>query len=228
MTEDEARGWLNEQPWYDPTAAARLEQFVALVLDEADRQNLISSASREEIWSRHIVDSAQLLSLMGTDGGGLWIDLGTGAGFPGIVIACIRSAPIQLIEMRQLRAAFLERCVETLGLDHAQVSTAKVERVPSVKAEVISARAYAPLERLLPSAHHLSDENSCWLLPKGRSAVAEIEAVRRDWQGLFHVEQSITDPESAIVKINKLSRKYAPRPSVHRAYQTPTARWRGK
>lgn len=231
MTEDEALNWLAAQPWYDARVGARLQKFVELVLAEADRQNLISSASRQEIWSRHIVDSAQLLPLAGEDAnGGLWIDLGTGAGFPGMVVACARSAPIELVEMRPLRAAFLERCLSALELDNVTVSTTKVERLRSeLPASIISARAYAPLDRLLASAVHLSDEKTTWLLPKGRSAVREVEAIRRDWTGMFHVEQSITDADSAIVTITALRRKYAVRPPAHQlAPRKSAARWRGK
>jgi len=230
MTEEEARSWLAAQSWYDQHVADRLALFADLVLDEADRQNLISAASRDQIWSRHIVDSAQLLNLTTDQTDGLWIDLGTGAGFPGIVVACVRSAPIKFVEMRPLRSAFLVKCIHALALPHAEVCSTKVERVEADRpAQIISARAYAPLDRLLPSASHLGDESSRWLLPKGRNAMREVEAVRRDWQGVFHVEQSITDAESAIVTIHKLSRKYPVRaPGLSAAKRMTTARWRGK
>ena len=210
MTEDEARAWLDAHGWWEGEAGDRLRQFVALVLDEADRQNLISAASREQMWARHIVDSAQLLPLAQAgqgdgDPGGLWVDLGTGAGFPGLVIACLRDAPMQLVEVRPLRVAFLQRCVEALGLTHVHVIGSKVEKCRvDAPAQVISARAYAPLDRLLASAVHLCDEKTLWLLPKGRQGEKELEIVRRDWQAAFHVEQSITDPESVIVTIQSL------------------------
>lgn len=208
MTEDEARAWLDAHGWWAGAVGERLRGFVALVLDEADRQNLISAASREQMWARHIVDSAQLLPLAQAgqgDAGGLWVDLGTGAGFPGLVIACLRDAPMQLVEVRPLRVAFLQRCVDALGLTHVHVIGSKVEKCRvDAPAQVISARAYAPLDRLLASAVHLCDEKTLWLLPKGRQGEKELEIVRRDWQAAFHVEQSITDPESVIVTIQSL------------------------
>ena len=223
MTEEEAQTWLSAHGWWDGAAGDRLRHFVTLVLEEADRQNLISAGSRSQIWSRHVVDSAQLIPLLSTlegrrasaSGGeavspapsDLWVDLGTGAGFPGMVIGCLREQPIQLVEMRPLRVDFLRRCVAALGLVHVEVVQGKVESARFDRpASVISARAYAPLDRLLTSAHHLADENTVWLLPKGRSSEKELEIIRSDWQAVFHVEQSITDTESAIVTIQNLRR----------------------
>lgn len=210
MTEEDAQAWLNGRGWWQGEAGDRLRSYAALLLDEADRQNLISTASRDQLWARHIVDSAQLLP-MAQDADGLWVDLGTGAGLPGIVIACLRSTPLLMIEARPLRVAFLQRCIDSLGLTHARVVGDKVERVQlDDPAAVISARAFAPMDRLLGSAAHFTDSSTIWLLPKGRNAQNELEIAQRDWQASFHVEQSITDPESAIVTLTALSSKKAP------------------
>jgi 16S rRNA (guanine527-N7)-methyltransferase len=231
MTEAEAQAWLMARGWWESEGGDRLRAFIALLLAEADRQNLISAASRAEMLARHIVDSAQLLALAPADHAAkLWVDLGTGAGLPGLVIACLRPAPIVMIEARPLRVAFLEHCVATLGLRHARVIGDKVERVTlDAPAGIVSARAYAPMERLLPSAVHLADSSTAWLLPKGRNAQKELAIAQRHWQALFHVEQSVTDPESAIVIIQSL--RQAPNgqapsgqaPSGRRASGRPTA-----
>lgn len=224
MTELEAQEWLAQRGWWQSPQGEKLRRFASLVLEEADRQNLISAASRDQILARHIVDSAQLLELVPNEdvNNGLWIDLGAGAGFPGIVIACLRDAPIQLIEMRPLRVDFLRKCADELNLPHVEVRSTKVQKTRNVSpATVISARAYAPLERLLASANHLADENTLWLLPKGRSGEKELENIRSDWQAVFHVKQSLTDPESVIVtirdlhKIRKVSR---PAPKRKKTY----------
>lgn len=209
MTEAEAQAWLDARGWWRGEAGDRLRTLVALVLVESDQQNLISAASREQIWARHIVDSAQLLDLAPEAAAtGSWVDVGTGAGFPGMVIACLRPAPITMIEARPLRVGFLQRCIDTLGLANATVLGDKVERVCLPQpAAVISARAYAPLDRLLASAAHLADSSTIWLLPKGRNAQKELEKARRDWQAAFHVEQSITDPGSAIVTLTDLHKR---------------------
>jgi 16S rRNA (guanine527-N7)-methyltransferase len=206
MDEAQAQDWLSGHGWWDGAQGDRLRHFVALLLAESERQNLISASSRDQIWARHIVDSAQLLPLAPpASEAGLWVDLGTGAGLPGLVIACLREAPVMLVEARPLRAHFLSDCVAALGLAHAQVLCDKVERVTlPAPAAVISARAYAPMDRLIASAAHLADSSTAWLLPKGRNAQKELAIARQHWQAAFHVEQSATDPESAIVTISTL------------------------
>lgn len=206
MTEAEAQAWLDAQGWWQGGKGDRLRAYVTLLLEEADRQNLISAGSRAEIWSRHIVDSAQLLGMAPAESAhGLWVDLGTGAGLPGLVVAALRESPVLMIEARQLRVAFLQQCIDALGLTQAKVLCDKVERVRlDHPAAVISARAYAPMDRLLASAAHLADPSTTWLLPKGRNAEKELEIARRDWQAMFHVEQSITDIGSAIVTLTNL------------------------
>lgn len=212
MDEMAAQAWLAQSGWWEGELGERLRGLVDLVLAEADQQNLISRASREEIWARHVVDSAQLLKLKcAASAAGLWLDLGTGAGFPGLVIACLREAPIAMVEVRPLRARFLERCVQQLGLTHARVICDKVERVTlSAPAAVISARAFAPLDRLLASAAHLGDKHTTWVLPKGIHGKKELAIARRDWQAVFHVEHSITSEDSVIVTLTDLERRRAP------------------
>ena len=174
----------------------RLEAFVALLREENARQNLVSAATLERVWDRHILDSAQLLAYAPA-GRASWIDIGSGAGLPGIVIACLVEGPVTLVEPRRLRAEFLHRAVETLGLD-ATVCAVKAERVEG-RFNVITARAVASLTQLLKISAHLSTRKTVWALPKGRSAPAELAEARRAWQGDFRVEPSVTDDESFIV-----------------------------
>lgn len=230
MDEIQAQAWLDAQGWWQGGKGDRLRAFVALLLDEADKQNLISAASRSEIWARHIVDSAQLLTLAPSESAaGLWVDLGTGAGLPGIVIACLRQEPILMIEARPLRVAFLQRCVEQLGLTHARLLCDKVERATiESPAAIISARAYAPMDRLLAAAAHLTDSSTTWLLPKGRNAEKELEIARRDWQAAFHVEQSVTDQESAIVIVRDLREKAAQPTRAKKSGAQRRAMWKAR
>ena len=197
MTEDEASSWVVDR--FGEDAKQRLVVFVDLLVAESANQNLISKSSVAEVWSRHIVDSAQLLTVVNQPSDGLWVDIGTGAGLPGIVIAILRAGLIQMVERRRKRVEFLDHCIDTLGLDNASTSLARVEQIDPRRASVISARAVAALPSLFKSANHLSDKETIWLLPKGQSAQSEVDEARKAWQGSFHVERSITHPDSQIV-----------------------------
>ena len=175
---------------------ARLEQYVSLLTAENERQNLISSQSVEHVWERHIIDSAQLVRYE-PRAGASWVDIGSGAGLPGIVVACLVQGPVTLVEPRRLRAEFLHKVSESLRLD-AEIVCGKAERVEG-RFDVITARAVASLRRLLELSAHLSTRNTVWALPKGRSAEAELAEARRAWQGRFHLEPSVTDPDSFVV-----------------------------
>jgi 16S rRNA (guanine527-N7)-methyltransferase len=199
VTEDEAKAWLHNQFDVSRETWRQLDDFVAILLSAMDEQNLIAESTRAHVWARHIVDSAQLLSLAHGAGSGTWVDLGAGAGLPGIVVACLGTRPVLMIESRRKRVDFLNGVIANLGLKNAQVLGGRVESAPAMDAAVISARAYAPLDKLLRSAMHLSDMDSLWVLPKGRTAQNELEAVCPSWQGMFHVEPSVTDAESAII-----------------------------
>jgi 16S rRNA (guanine527-N7)-methyltransferase len=197
LTEGEAKAWLRDR--FGVSREARLARLADLVRAEAHQQNLIAPSTLESIWVRHIVDSAQLLTLTDGDRAGLWLDIGTGAGFPGLVIACLRNAPILLCEPRKRRAEFLATAVDALDIaDHTSVSARKVEGIAD-HASIISARAVAPLDAMIASAAHLSDRDTLWLLPKGRGAREEVAVACKTWQGSFHVEQSLTQSDSLIV-----------------------------
>ncbi len=195
MTEDEARAWIRSR--YDVPRETKLARFVNLLRDAATSQNLIAPSTLDHIWARHIVDSAQLLKHV--DVRGLWLDIGSGAGLPGIVLAILRDDPVELVEPRKLRTGFLDHAAASLGLHNVTVHTAKIERVPGAKAAVITARAVGHLDQLFAIAAHRADRNTLWVLPKGRNAELEVEVARHAWQGSFHVEQSITASDSLIV-----------------------------
>lgn len=199
MTENEAHDWLVERFGVSRETYARLESFVAALIEESGRQNLISASTVSHIWARHIVDSAQLLTLQSTKPDSLWLDLGTGAGFPGIVIAILSERPVLLVESRRKRSEFLTRQAEALGLANVHVHGGRLEMLETKVAGVISARAFAPLPKLMTLAHRFSQKDTVWLLPKGQSVREELESVRGSWQGAFHVKPSLTDADAAII-----------------------------
>ena len=174
----------------------KLETYASLLREESGRQNLISASTLETLWDRHILDSAQLLRFEPRPGAS-WVDIGSGAGLPGIVVACMLDGPVTLVEPRRLRAEFLHKVAESLKLN-VSVLAAKAERAGG-KYDVITARAVAKLSELLKISAHLSTRNTVWALPKGRSALGELAEARKAWQGTFHVEQSVTDNDSSII-----------------------------
>ena len=183
-----------------------LDRYVALLLDENERQNLIARSTVEEIWERHIADSAQLVRFAPRPDSS-WLDIGSGAGLPGVVIAILTQGPVTLVEPRKLRADFLQRSAADLGLGgRVTVQVAKAERITG-KFDVITARAVASLDSLLRISEHLSTDKTLWLFPKGKSAQKELEEARRSWQGEFRLEPSITSGEAAILVASSVRRK---------------------
>jgi 16S rRNA (guanine527-N7)-methyltransferase len=206
-SEAEARAWLEALPEWDKTVSDRLERLVALLSEENERQNLVAAASLAQVWQRHIADSAQLLVHVPRETSSPWLDLGTGAGFPGLVVAALRpECEVLMVESRVRRAEWLERARIALGLERARVLGMKLEAVPDRKVCVISARAFAPLPRLLALSARFSTADTLWLLPKGRSAQQELDAESR-FRHMFHVEQSLTDPQAGIIVGQVFGRK---------------------
>lgn len=196
MTEDEAHAWLAARNVPRGTFD-RLAEFAGLIRREGTSQNLISASTMGHIWARHIVDSAQLLDQAGE---GDWLDLGSGAGFPGLVIALVGERPITLVESRAKRIVFLRQAAELLGVTkQVTIFGGRAETLPDRPYGVITARAFAPLPRLLSIAHRFSTPQTTWVLPKGRSAARELEEVAGSWQGRFGIAPSVTDSEAAII-----------------------------
>jgi len=199
MTEEEARAWLQSNHNVSRETWDKLELFVALLKDEMVRQNLVSRLSADHMWSRHIVDSAQLLRFA-PQANSTWLDLGTGAGFPGMVVAIMTNHKVLMVESRNRRIEFLEDIINRLEItENAQVLGNKLEKIITQSVEIISARAFAPLDRLIALSHRFSTEKTVWLLPKGKNAVRELRALPPKQQKMFHVEQSLTDPEAGIL-----------------------------
>lgn len=200
MTEEEAKAWLRDRFDVPRETWDRLKQFVAALLEENEQQNLIAASTRDHVWARHIVDSAQLLLHAPENDGGVWLDLGSGPGLPGLVIAILTGWRVDLVESRRGRIAFLHAMIEKLDLTHCAVHGCRLESLDiTVPVSVISARAFAPLDRLFEKAVRFSDARTIWLLPKGKNCQNELQQVRPAWQGEFSIEHSITDPESAIL-----------------------------
>ena len=196
MTEEEARSYVSERS--DDAAFDRLNQYVQLLLDENRRQNLISRSSENSVWSRHIADSAQLLSYIGTSGA--LMDVGSGPGLPGLVLAILQpDRHCVLVEPRKRRHEWLAETARALGLRNVDVRGSGVEKLESFSAGAITARAFAGLDKILTTCARFSHADTLWALPKGSSADSELSQLQPEQQALFHVEQSITNPEAGII-----------------------------
>ncbi len=205
MTENDARGWLAER--FGDGAVDILSKYVDILTHESSVQNLISSTTLPSVWSRHIVDSAQLATLAPSYGA-RWCDIGSGAGLPGLVVAMLIPGEISLVEPRRKRAEFLKAAANRLGLSHVRVCQAKIENADIGGApDIITARAVASLSTIFELTRSISDPSTRFILPKGRTGADELASAKADWQGVFHVERSVSDAESIIVIADGVTRR---------------------
>ena len=196
-SEEAARAFCAERT--DPAGVERLDRFAAMLAEENERQNLVSSASLAMVWQRHFADSLQLLDHVPHETSP-WLDLGSGAGIPGLALACARPATdIVLVESRKRRVEWLIRAAGQLELANCRVAGLRLENVETFPAAAITARAFAPLGKLLHLSARFSTRDTIWLLPKGRSAAQELAEQPAGVREVFHVEQSRTDPQGGIL-----------------------------
>lgn len=188
---------------------ARLDAFVVLLLKWQSKVNLIGRGTEDEIWSRHIADSLQLVEL--APEARVWIDLGSGGGFPGLVIACVLAketgAQVHLVESNLRKAAFLRETVRVLrvpALVHAQ----RIEDFVSSftdSADVVTARALAPLPEIFAYAAPLMKKGAKALFPKGQDVEAELTEAAKSWNIGAKLLPSRTDLRGRILRVDTLS-----------------------
>ena len=196
-TEEEARSFCATR--CDVSAMEKLERLASLLAAENEKQNLVAHATLATVWTRHIADSLQLLDHCPTKVSD-WLDLGSGAGFPGITLAIARpESRFFLVESRKRRIEWLFEVCASLALENCSILGARLENVETFEVSAITARAFAPLGKLLSLSARFSTRSTVWLLPKGRSAVQELNEQPASIRNMFHVEQSATDSEAAIL-----------------------------
>jgi 16S rRNA (guanine527-N7)-methyltransferase len=189
--------------------AERLDCLVGLLLERNQTTNLIAASTIPSIWTRHVADSLQLLALAN---GRVWADLGSGGGFPGLVIACgLADQPdhtVHLVESRAKKAAFLEEAARSAHLP-AIVHTARIEdivdRLPPI--DIVTARAVAPLPKLLGYVFPLVRKGAKALLMKGQDVEAELTEASKYWRFKSQLVPSQTDPAGRILIVSGLERK---------------------
>jgi 16S rRNA (guanine527-N7)-methyltransferase len=185
-----------------PETLAKLRAYESLVIRWSARINLVSRADLENLWPRHIEDSLALIPHIPATTTHA-IDLGAGAGFPGLVLAIATNIPFTLIESDKRKCAFLLDAARELSAP-AKVLNTRIEDAKTPPAPLITARALAPLDKLLALAHpHLAPNGTC-LFPKGATADQEIAGAETHWH--MHLERckNASDPQGAILKVSHL------------------------
>jgi 16S rRNA (guanine527-N7)-methyltransferase len=182
----------------------QLKLYVDLLKDWSARHNLVSARSLDDIWRRHVWDSAQLTAFVPARAATL-VDLGSGAGFPGLVLAeMLRDrASVVLYEATRKKAEFLKIAAARMQLT-VDVRNVRIESGPHEPFDVVTARALAPLDKLLGYAQYFVAKNTVCLFPKGQSVAAELTEARKSWRMKVSQHQSATDPSGVILEIREL------------------------
>lgn len=185
----------------------RLKTYVSLLQHWNPRINLVGRNSLDDVWRRHILDSGQLAAL--APPGRPWIDLGSGAGLPGLILAIMRAGPMHLVEADARKCAFLREAARLTGTDvtihNGRIETVTAELAAQTPA-LITARALAPLPKLLPLVHAMAGSNTMVLLPKGRDVEVELTETSKSWNMRVQRHPSLSDPDGRILQIEGLSR----------------------
>jgi 16S rRNA (guanine527-N7)-methyltransferase len=191
--------------------AERLDAFLAVLLAWQQRINLIAASTEEHLWTRHIADSLQLLAL--APRARVWVDLGSGGGFPGLVIGCALAetagAHVHLVEGNKKKAAFLREAARATGAP-VSVHAAKIENFvkdPPRAIDMVTARALAPLPALLAYAFPLLKTGAYGLFPKGQDVARELTEAAKYWNIQASLALSRTDPKARIVVVRGLEPK---------------------
>jgi 16S rRNA (guanine527-N7)-methyltransferase len=179
----------------------RLESYAALLAERQTQMNLVGPSTIPTMWQRHFRDSAQLLDLVEESARSLeWLDMGSGAGFPGIVLAALGCEHVTLVEATKKKCAFLSEVVQACGLERrVTIRNARLEERFAVRAQIIVARACASLAQLFDWGLPFAAPSTRWLLPKGKSVEDEVHLARSRFDFDFELVQSRTDPNGRIV-----------------------------
>ncbi|MEF3045960.1 16S rRNA (guanine(527)-N(7))-methyltransferase RsmG [Pseudotabrizicola sp. L79] len=188
----------------------RLATYVTMLEKWNRRINLIAKGTAPQVWDRHIADSAQLL-LYAPPLVGHWLDLGSGGGLPGLVVAIMggdrgQVKRVTLVESDARKSVFLSEVARALDLD-VTVLNQRVETLTNQVADVVSARALADLESLFSYAEPHCAAKGVLLFPKGAMHTQEIATAEKSWSFNKHIHQSMTDPNAAVLEIQQLKRR---------------------
>jgi 16S rRNA (guanine527-N7)-methyltransferase len=203
---------------------ARLKAYAGLLTDWNSRHNLVSARSLEDLWQRHFWDSAQLVPLIPKTAKTL-ADIGSGAGFPGLVLAeMLRGqVAVTLYEATAKKCAFLAAAAERMKIP-ITIRNTRTEEAPPQAFDVITARACAPLPKLLTYAQRLTGPNSVCLLLKGQNMGSELTEAHKSWNMMARQIPSLTHPSGMILEVKNLSLKDWAADDLHKKNPHPGGR----
>ncbi|NKB55465.1 MAG: 16S rRNA (guanine(527)-N(7))-methyltransferase RsmG [Alphaproteobacteria bacterium] len=181
----------------------RLTLYSGLLRKWAQRVNLVGKSTLDDVWRRHMLDSAQLLTHIPAASQNL-VDLGSGAGFPGMVLAIMGVPDVHLIESNAKKCAFLREVARLTGAP-VTIHNVRIEAPPPLKADVVTARALAPMPLLFEYAQSYLGPNSICLFLKGRGVEEELTELRKIWNIRENRYRSVTDTEGFILRLEALS-----------------------
>jgi 16S rRNA (guanine(527)-N(7))-methyltransferase RsmG len=183
---------------------AKLHEYLALLIRWNARINLVARGDADALWQRHVLDSVQLAPLLPSMDGPL-VDLGSGAGFPGLVLALLSGRETHLVESDRRKCAFLQETSRILALPRVTIHAARIEATTVPPAAIVSARALAPLPDLLRHAHRILAPGGVALFPKGRTAEQELTAAATGWTMRVERFRSRTEPDSTILRLSEIT-----------------------
>ncbi len=186
----------------------RLEAYVRVLDKWGRRINLVSRASMADVWRRHLLDSEQILDYLPSPCGRL-MDFGSGAGFPGLVLAILGVEGVELVESDGRKCAFLAEVARVAGAS-VTIHNARIEDLPPTPAHVITARAFAPLSKLLQYAHPFWAPHTRLIALKGAHIDKELTAATKYWSMQTERHPSLTDPTGTVLCIEHLQHDKKP------------------
>jgi 16S rRNA (guanine527-N7)-methyltransferase len=184
---------------------ARLEAYAALLTRWSQRINLVGRETLADLWRRHFLDSAQLWPLV-PDGARSLVDLGSGAGFPGLVLAILGMDGVELIEADSRKAAFLREAAR-IAEAPVMIRPCRIAAVPPHPVNVVTARALAPLDRLIGLACPFLGPDTVCLFPKGERAEQELTLARKSWTMTASLHHSMADPRGVVLRLHGIIRE---------------------
>ncbi len=178
----------------------RLSAYADLLVKWQAKINLVGPATLPDLWKRHMLDSAQLAGLVEPAKPRRWVDLGSGAGFPGLVLSIMGVGEVHLVESDQRKCAFLREAARITGAE-VKIHALRIDTLAPLEADVITARALAPLEKLLDWAAPHRSAHTIHLIPKGKEAEAELTQAARHYKLDVKRHGSVTDDSATIFQI---------------------------